>query len=50
MKGKIAEADNWNVRSQEFTVSEIKLAIKYRIPSFMQDEFDDRQEDYNYLT
>ena len=46
MKGESDEAANWNVLNQEFTVSEIRLAIKDVIPSSMQDELEDHQEDY----
>ena len=35
IKGKSSEADNWTVRNQEFTFSEIWLAIKDRLPSSM---------------
>ena len=44
MKSKIYEADNWKVRDQEFTVSEIRVAIKDGLLSYMQDELDDHQE------
>ena len=50
MKGKSAEADNWNVQNQEFTVSEIRLAIKDGLPSSMHDELEDHPEDYHSLT
>ena len=45
-----AEADNWTVRNQEFMVSEVCLAIKDRLPSYMKDELEDHQEDYRSLT
>ena len=32
MKGISIEADNWTVRNQEFTVSDISLAIKDGLP------------------
>ena len=32
MKGKSDEASNWNVRNQEFTASEVRLAIKDGLP------------------
>ena len=49
MKGESDEAANWNVLNQEFTVSEIRLAIKYGLPSSMQDELEDHQEYYHSL-
>ena len=50
MKDVSAESANWTVRNQEFTVSEICLAIKYGLPLSMQYELDDHQEDYPSLT
>ena len=50
IKGESAEADNWTFRNKEFTVSEIQLEVKYRLPSSMQDELEDHQEDYFSLT
>ena len=38
MKGVSAETANWNIRNQEFTVSEIRVAIKDIIPSSLKDE------------
>ena len=49
MKGDIYEADNWKFRDQEFTVSKIRVAIKYSLPTSMQDELNDNQEDYSSL-
>ena len=49
MKGDSAVAAYWTVRNQELTVSEIRLAIKNRIHSTMQDELEDNQEDYSSL-
>ena len=40
MKGVSAEADNWTVHDQEFTVSKIILAIKDGLPSSMQEELE----------
>ena len=37
MKGASAMAANWNVRNQELTASDIRLAIKGRLPKFMWD-------------
>ena len=50
MKGESAEAANWTVRNQEFTVSENRLVIKDGLPSSMQDDLEDHQEDYLSLT
>ena len=50
MKGKIYEVDNWKVRDQELTASEIHVAIKDDLPTSMEDELDDHQEDYQSLT
>ena len=50
MKGENYEAANWGVCNQEFTVSEIRVTIKYGLPSSMQDKLDVHQEDYRYLT
>ena len=44
MKGQSYEAANWKVCNQEFTVSEIRVAIKDGLLSYMQDELDDHQE------
>ena len=46
MKGESSKVDNSTVRNQEFTVSGIRLAIKDGLPSSMQDELGDHQEDY----
>ena len=40
IKGKRYKANNWKVHDQEFTVSEICVAIKGGLPSSMQDELD----------
>ena len=45
-----AEADNCTVHNYEFTVSQIWISIKYGLPSSMQDELNDHQEDYLSLT
>ena len=50
MKGEGDEADNWTVHNQEFTASDIRLAVKDRLPSYMQDELEDHPEDYLSLT
>ena len=50
MKGVSAEAYNWTFRNQEFTFSEIRVSIKDRLYSSMQNELEDHQEDYRFLT
>ena len=49
MKDENAKTDNWNVRNQEFTASNIQLSIKVGLPKSMQDEFYDHPEDYRPL-
>ena len=49
-KGVSAEAAKCTVRNQEFMVSEVCLAIKDRLHSYMQDELEDHQEYYQSLT
>ena len=41
---------NWSVRNEDFTISDIRLAIKDGLLKSMRDEFDDYPEDYHYLT
>ena len=50
MKGESAMEDNCNVQNQEFTASDIRLAIKDGLPKSMRDELDDHSEDYCSLT
>ena len=50
MKGESYEAANWKFRDQEFTVSEIRIAINDSIPTSSQDDLDDHQEEYRSLT
>ena len=50
MKGESTMADNWNVRNEEFTISDLQLAIKDGLPKSMRDELDDHPEDYRSLT
>ena len=40
MKGKRSEEAIWTVRNQEFTASEIRLAIKDGLSSYMHDELE----------
>ena len=42
-KGESADAANWIVHNQEFNVIEIRLEIKDRLPSYIQDELEDHQ-------
>ena len=50
MKGKSFEADNWKVRDNEFSVHDIRSAVKDGLPSSMQDDLEDHPEDYHSLT
>ena len=43
-------AVNWNVRNEEFTISDIRLSIKCGLPKSMRDELDDHPEEYRSLT
>ena len=43
IKGKRYEEDNWKVCDQEFTVSEISVAMEDVLPSYMKDELDNHQ-------
>ena len=49
MKGESATAANWNVHNEEFTISDLRLAIKGGLPKYMRDELDNHPEDYRYL-
>ena len=49
MKGNGYEADNWKVHDKEFSVHDIRVAIKDGLPSSMHDELEDNQEDYRSL-
>ena len=50
MKGKSFEAYNWKVGDKELYVHEIRVVIKNGLPSSMQDELEDNQEEYRFLT
>ena len=50
MKINNYKADNWKSRDQELYVNEIRFAIKDGLPSYMQDELEDNQEEYYSLT
>ena len=41
MKGESEMEANWNVRNEEFTISDIQLSIKDGLPKSMRDELDD---------
>ena len=43
MRGVSYDADNWKVRDQGLTVSEIRVAIKDGLPLSMQDELNNHQ-------
>ena len=49
MKGGFYEAYNWKFCDKGFSVHEIRFAIKDLIPSSMQDELEDNQEDYHFM-
>ena len=49
LKGESYEAANWKVCNQEFTVSEISVAIKDGLSTSMQDELYEHQEEYHSL-
>ena len=44
------ETANWKVCNKELSVGEIRVYIKYGLPTSMQDELEDNQEDYCSLT
>ena len=46
MKSNVYEAANWKVRNKELSVHDIQVAIKDGIPSSIQEELEDSQEDY----
>ena len=43
LKGESYEADNWKVHDKTLYVDGIWVAIKYRLPSSIQDELEDKQ-------
>ena len=47
MKGDIEMAANWSIRNEEFTTSDLQLAIKDWIHKSTRDELDYRPEDYH---
>ena len=46
INGNVYEAVIWKFRNSEFSVDDIRVAIKDGLPSSMQDEFEDNQEEY----
>ena len=50
IKGEIEMVANRNFRNEEFTTSDLRLAIKDGLPKSMRYELDDHPEDYSYLT
>ena len=50
MKGESAMSANWSVCNEEFTTSDLQLAIKDGYPKTITDELDDHPEDYHSLT
>ena len=49
MKGESKISANCKVRNDDFTASDLRLAIKYRLPKSMRDELDDYPEAYRSL-
>ena len=49
MKGESSMAANWNTRNKDFTISDLRLAIKDGLPKSTRDELDDHQEEYGSL-
>ena len=47
MKGNGYEADNWKVHDKEFSVHDIRVAIKDGLHLSMQDELGDNNEYYS---
>ena len=41
VKGESVMADNWSSCNEEFTISDIRLYINYRLPKSMRYELDD---------
>ena len=50
MKVKSFEAAFWKVQDKGFYLYDIRVAIKDGLPSSMQDELEDNQEEYCFLT
>ena len=50
MKGESEMATNWSARNEQFTISDLRLAIKDELPKKMRGESNDHPEDYRSLT
>ena len=50
MQGESEMVDNWKVRNEEFTASDLQLAINDGLPKSVRDELDEHPEDYCSLT
>ena len=50
MKSDGYESDHWKFRDKELSVDEVRFSIKDGLPSSIQYELDDNQEDYRSLT
>ena len=49
MKGESFQADSWDVRKKELYENKIIVTIKDGLPSSMQYELEDNQEEYSFL-
>ena len=50
MKGESYKSANWKFCDQELSVIDIRVAIKGGLPSSINNELEDNQEGYHYLT
>ena len=50
MKGNGYVSANWKFHNETFSVNDSQVAVKYGLPSSMQDEVEENQEDCNSLT
>ena len=50
MKGESFESDNWKICNNELYVHDIRFEVKDGLPSSMQDDFGDNQEEYRSFT
>ena len=50
MNEESAMSDNWKVRNEEFTISDLRLVIKDGLPKSRRDELDDHPKYYRSLT
>ena len=49
-KGVGYEEDSWEIRDKYFNKDVISVTTKDGIPTFMQDDLDDNQENYSSIT